>query len=79
MYTFNITCFVSILQPSMCCFCISNFEQITYWDGIGDTMDKHPQPPSPQGEAFWTTHVPAISLTLWYTVPRASIFHIKLY
>ena len=40
MYTFNITCFVSILQPSMCCFCISNFEQITYWDGIGDMMDK---------------------------------------
>ena len=49
MYTFNITCFVSILQPSMCCFCISNFEQITYWDGIGDMMDKHPQQPSPQG------------------------------
>ena len=49
MYTFNITCLVSILQPSMCCFCISNFEQITYWDGIGDMMDKHPQQPSPQG------------------------------
>ena len=49
MYTFNITCFVSILQPSMCCFCISNFEQITYWDGIGDTMDKHPHQPSPWG------------------------------